>query len=364
MYLSKKRHTIVLTKTPTKSMSISMAISMTKAMTKALTYVMTQALPALGLALLLHSASQAQSQNVAQAYPNKPVTMIVAFPPGGGTDIVARKLAQSLNALWNQPVIVENKGGAGGTIGTSMAARAEPNGYTIMLATLGNMAINQHLYKMDIDPAKDLAAVTNVVGVDFVLVANPNLPVKNVQELIALAKQKPGKLNYSSSGMGGAPHLAIELLMSMTGAKFTHVPYKGSGPSIADLVGGQVDFTMDSLVQSLPQIQSGRLKAIAVLGAKRSPLLPDVPTISESGVPGYEFTNWFGLVAPAATPKDVMTKLHKDIVGFLAQPDLHAQLEKMGATVIANTSAEFEQQIQSDSVKWGKIIKEADIKAE
>lgn len=308
--------------------------------------------------------TQQTTVSATQAFPNKPVNLIVAFPPGGGTDIVARKVAQSLNTLWNQPVIVENKGGAGGTIGTAMAARAEPNGYTIMLATLGNMAINQHLYKMDIDPAKDLTAITNVVGVDFVLLVNPNVPVKNVQELIALAKQKPGKLNYSSSGMGGAPHLAIELLMSMTGTKFTHVPYKGSGPSIADLVGGQVDFTMDSLVQSLPQIQSGRLKAIAVLGAKRSPLLPEVPTVAESGVPGYEFTNWFGLVAPAQTPADVIAKLNKDVVHVLAQSDLHSQLEKMGATVIANSPSQFEQQIKSDSLKWGKIIKEGNIKAD
>jgi tripartite-type tricarboxylate transporter receptor subunit TctC len=325
-------------------------------------------IPAFVCALILNQVATAQAQTAAQTvastYPGKPVTMIVAFPPGGGTDIVARKIAQSLNTLWGQPVIVENKGGAGGTIGTSMTARAEPNGYTIMLATLGNMAINQHLYKMDIDPVKDLTAITNVVGVDFVLVANPNLPVKNIQELIALAKQKPGKLNYSSSGMGGAPHLAIELFMSMTGTKFTHVPYKGSGPSIADLVGGQVDFTMDSLVQSLPQIQSGRLKAIAVLGAKRSPLLPDVPTVAESGVPGYEFTNWFGLVAPAQTAPDIIAKLNKDVVHVLAQPDLHGQLEKMGASVIANSSAQFEQQIKSDSIKWGQIIRAGDIKAD
>lgn len=322
------------------------------------------------IALLSLACVQAQAQtpqtpssNI-QTFPNKPVNLIVAFPAGGGTDIVARKVAQSLSTLWNQPVIVENKGGAGGTIGTALAARAEPNGYTIMLATLGNMAINQHLYKMDIDPVKDLTAITNVVGVDFVLLVNPNLPVKNVQELIALAKQKPGKLNYSSSGMGGAPHLAIELLMSMTGTKFTHVPYKGSGPSIADLVGGQVDFTMDSLVQSLPQIQSGRLKAIAVLSAKRSLLLPDVPTVAESGVPGYEFTNWFGLVAPAQTPPNLIAKLNKDVVHVLAQTDLHTQLEKMGATVNANTPSQFEQQIKSDSMKWGKIIKEGNIKAD
>ena len=209
-------------------------------------------------ATIAQQTSPAAAQSAADSYPNKPVNMIVAFPAGGGTDIVARRVAQGLNAAWGQSVIIENKGGAGGTIGTALAARAEPNGYTIMLATLGNMAINPHLYKMDIDPSKDLAAITNVVGVTFVLVAHPSLPANNVQELVALAKQKPGKLNYSSSGMGGAPHLAIELLASMTGTQFTHVPYKGSGPSFTDLVGGQVDFTMDSLVQSLPHIQSGR----------------------------------------------------------------------------------------------------------
>jgi tripartite-type tricarboxylate transporter receptor subunit TctC len=259
-------------------------------------------------------------------------------------------------------VIVENKGGAGGTIGTALAARAEPNGYTIMLATLGNMAINPHLYKMEIDPSKDLAAITNVVGVTFVLVAHPSLPANNVQELLALAKQKPGKLNYSSSGTGGAPHLAIELLASMTDTQFTHVPYKGSGPSFTDLVGGQVDFTMDSLVQSLPHIQSGRLKVLAVLSAKRSPVLPAVPTVAESGVPGYDFTNWFGFVAPAQTPKEVITQLHRDIASVLSQPALREQLEKMGTEVIASTPEQFSAQIRSDTDKWAKIVKERNIK--
>jgi len=297
-------------------------------------------------------------------YPNKPVNLIVAFPAGGGTDIVARKVAQGLTAAWGQSVIIENKGGAGGTIGTALAARADPSGYTIMLATLGNLAINPHLYKMDIDPGKDLAAITNVVGVTFVLVAHPSLPANNVQELVALAKQKPGKLNYSSSGMGGAPHLAIELLASMTGTQFTHVPYKGSGPSFTDLVGGQVDFTMDSLVQSLPHIQSGRLKVLAVLGANRSPVLPSVPTVAESGVPGYDFTNWFGYVAPAQTPKAVIGKLHTDIAAVLAQPELREQLEKMGTEVIASTPAQFAEQIASDTKKWAKIVKEQNIKAD
>ncbi len=317
----------------------------------------------LGIAWLC-AATAPFAQQTPNSYPTKPVTMIVAFPPGGGTDIVARKVAQGLTAAWGQSVIVENKGGAGGTIGTALAARAEPNGYTIMLATLGNMAINPHLYKMDIDPAKDLAAITNVVGVTFVLVAHPSLPANNVQELITLAKQKPGKLNYSSSGMGGAPHLAIELLASMTDTKFTHVPYKGSGPSFTDLVGGQVDFTMDSLVQSLPHIQSGRLKVLAVLGANRSPVLPNVPTVAESGVPGYDFTNWFGFVAPAQTPKDIIAKLHQDIAGVLAQPDLRGQLEKMGTEVIASTPEQFSRQIKEDTSKWAKIVKERNIKAE
>ncbi|PHY06352.1 MAG: LacI family transcriptional regulator [Alcaligenaceae bacterium] len=308
--------------------------------------------------------SPATAQAVTSTYPNKPVTMIVAFPPGGGTDIVARRVAQGLTAAWGQSVIVENKGGAGGTIGTALAARAEPNGYTIMLATLGNMAINPHLYKMEIDPSKDLAAITNVVGVTFVLVAHPSLPANNVQELLALAKQKPGKLNYSSSGMGGAPHLAIELLASMTGTQFTHVPYKGSGPSFTDLVGGQVDFTMDSLVQSLPHIQSGRLKVLAVLSAKRSPVLPAVPTVAESGVLGYDFTNWFGLVAPAQTPREVIAKLHEDVVRVLVQPELRGQLEKMGAEVIASSPQQFAAEIIADTAKWAKIVKEQNIRAE
>jgi tripartite-type tricarboxylate transporter receptor subunit TctC len=230
------------------------------------------------------------------------------------------------------------------------------------MATLGNMAINQHLYAMGIDPIKDLTAITNVVGVNFVLVAHPSLPANNVKELIALAKQKPGQLNYSSSGSGGAPHLAGELFMNMTGTKLTHVPYKGSGPSFSDLVGGQVQLTFDSLVQALPYIQSGRLKALAVLGSKRSRLLPNVPTVAESGVPGYEFTNWFGLVAPASTPKDVVAKLHADVTQVLQQPELRSQLEKMGADVLNNTPEQFTAQIKADSAKWANIIKEANIK--
>jgi tripartite-type tricarboxylate transporter receptor subunit TctC len=301
------------------------------------------------LGALLLALTAAAPVVAVEAFPAKPVTMIVAFPPGGGTDIVARKVGHSLSVMWGQPVLVDNKGGAGGTIGTANAARSETSGHTILMATLGNMAINQHLYPMDIDPIKALQPITNVVGVNFVLVAHPSLPANNVRELVALAKQKPGELNVSSSGAGGAPHLAAELFM-------------GSGPSFSDLVGGQVQLTFDSLVQSLPYIQSGRLKAIAVLGAKRSPLLPNVPTMAESGVAGYEFTNWFGLVAPAGVPKAVISKLHADVSKVLAQPELRSQLEKMGADVISNTPEEFGSQMRADTAKWAKIIKDANIK--
>jgi tripartite-type tricarboxylate transporter receptor subunit TctC len=217
---------------------------------------------------------------------------------------------------------------------------------------------------MPIDPVKDLAHITNVVGVNFVLVTRPNLGVNTVEELVALARKSPGALNYSSSGIGGAPHLAVELLSHMSGARFTHVVYKGSAPSIADLLSGQVDFTMDSLVQVLPLIKSGKLKALAVLGSKRSALLPQVPTVSESGVPGYEFTNWFGLVAPAQTPRPILQKIHADVSKVLQTAELRAELESMGAEVINNTPEQFAEQMRTDNQKWGEVIRKANIKGQ
>jgi tripartite-type tricarboxylate transporter receptor subunit TctC len=299
-----------------------------------------------------------------QTYPDKPVTMVVGFPAGGGTDIVARKVAMPLGQLWNQPVVIENKGGAAGTIATTQVARAAPNGYTLFMATMGNMTINQHLYAMQFDPIKDLTSITNVVGVNFVLVTRPNLGINTVEELVARARKSPGALNYSSSGIGGAPHLAAELLTHLSGARFTHVVYKGSAPSIADLISGQVDFSMDSLVQLLPLIKSGKLKALAVLGSKRSPLLPQVPTIAESGVPGYEFTNWFGLVAPAQTPGPILQKIHADVSKVLQSPELRTELESMGAEVINNTPEQFAEQMRADSQKWGEVVRKANIKGQ
>ena len=300
------------------------------------------------------------------AFPTKPVRIIVAFPAGGGTDIVARVMAPKLAELWGgQQAIVDNRAGASGVIGTEAAARAAPDGYTWLLGTMGNLTVNQYLYpKMPVDPQRDLTALTQVVAVHFVMVAHPSLPAKNVKELIALAKARPGQINYASSGPGGAPHLAVELLKSMAGINLVHIAYKGSGPSFTDLLGGQVSLTCDSLLQALPYIKAGRLRALAVLGSKRSKLLPDVPTVAESGVPGYELTNWFGLVVPASTPRDLIARLYGDVSKVLGQADVREKIEGMGADVIGSTPEQFAAFMRGETAKWAKVIKQANIRAE
>src|SRR6266436_1680489 len=291
----------------------------------------------IAIVALLAAATSA----LAQTFPAKPVRIVVAFPAGGGTDIVARLLAPKLTEAWGQQVIVDNRAGASGVIGTEFAARSAPDGHTLFLGTLGNLAVNPHLYpKMTVDPLRDFAPVTLVVAVHFVMVANPALPARNVAELIALARSRPGQINYSSSGPGGAPHLAGELFKSMAKIDLVHVPYKGSAPSFQDLLGGQVSLTCDSLVQALPYIRDGRLVALAVLGAARSPLLPEVPTGAES-LPGYELTNWFGLVAPAAVPRAVIARIHADVVKVLQDAGVSTKLSAMGATAIGNTPEQF-----------------------
>ena len=303
--------------------------------------------------------------SAALAFPTKPVKIIVAFPPGGGTDIVARLLAPRLGEAWGQAVIVENRAGASGTLGTEAAARADPDGHTLFMATMGNMTANQHLYrKMAVDPLRAFAPITKVVDVHFVFLANPALPAKGVRELIELAKQRPGEIAYGSSGPGGAPHLAMELFKRRAGVDLQHVPYKGSAPSMNDLIGGRVMLTMDSLVQYLPHIRAGRLKALAVLGPKRSALLPEVPTIAESGLPGYALTNWFGLLAPAATPKPVLVQLNGDVLKILKQEDLQKKIADLGADVVGNSAEEFGTAMLAESAQWAEIIKAAGIRVE
>lgn len=302
---------------------------------------------------------------VAQVFPAKPVRIVVPFPPGGGVDIVARVIGPKLAAQYGQQVIVENRAGAAGIIGTEFAARSAPDGYTWALATLGNLAANKHLYaKMTVDPLKDLAPVTQVVDVHFVMVAHPSLPVRNVKQLIALAKSRPGEIVYSSSGAGGAPHLGGELFNRLAGVNIRHVPYKGSGPSFADLLGGHVQLTYDSMLQSLPYIRDRKLVALGLLGPKRVAALPDLPTIAEQGVPGYALTNWFGMVVPAATPRDLIVRIHADVTKTLQDREIRDRIVSMGADVVGNTPEQFAKFWRDESDKWAKVIREADIRAE
>ncbi len=301
---------------------------------------------------------------LAQTFPAKPVRIVVAFPAGGGVDIVARLLAPKLAEAWGQQVIVDNRAGASGVIGTEFAARSAPDGHTLLMGTLGNLSVNPHLIaKMPVDPLRDFAPITQVVAVHFVLVAHPSLPARNITELITLARSRPGEINYSSSGPGGAPHLAGELFKSIAKVNLVHVPYKGSAPSFQDLLGGQVSLTFDSLVQALPYVRDKRLNALAVLGAARSPLLPEVPTVAES-LPSYELTNWFGLVAPAAAPRAIVGKIHADVVKVLQDAGVSEKLSAMGATAVGNTPEQFGRAMRADSEKWGRLIRETNIRAE
>lgn len=303
--------------------------------------------------------------SLAYAFPTKPVRIIVAFPPGGGTDIVARLLAPRLTDLWGQAVVVENRAGASGTIGTEIAARADADGHTLFMATMGNMTANPHLYpNMAVDPLRAFAPITKVVDVHFVFMTNPALPADNVKALVELAKKRPGELHYSSSGPGGAPHLAMELFKRQAGIDLTHVPYKGSGPGMTDLLGGRVTMTMDSLLQGLPQIKAGKLKALAVLGPRRSALLPEVPTMAEAGVAGYALTNWFGLLAPAAAPKEVIASVHANVTKVLREPEVQKKIAEMGADVVGNSPEEFGAAMRAESAQWAEVIKSANIRAE
>jgi tripartite-type tricarboxylate transporter receptor subunit TctC len=300
----------------------------------------------------------------AQPFPSKPIRILVAFPPGGGTDIVARVLAPRLQETWGQPVVVENRAGASGTIGTEMAARFEPDGHGLFMATMGNMTANQHLYaKMAVDPLKAFAPITKVVDVHFMFVAHPSLAANNVKELIELARKQPGQLPYSSSGPGGAPHLAMELFKRQAKVDLAHIPYKGSGPSFNDLIGGRVMVTMDSLLQSQPHIKAGRLKALAILGPKRTQLLPDVPTVGET-LPGYALTNWFGLLAPAGVSREIIARLNSDVVKILKEPEVQKRIADLGADVVGNSAEEFGAAMRAESAQWAEIIKSANIKAE
>ena len=297
---------------------------------------------------------------MAQAYPSKPVTIVVPFAAGGTTDILARIIGQALTAELGQSVVVDNRAGAGGNIGGQAAAKAAPDGHTLFMGTVGTHAINASLYKkMPFDPVKDFAPLTRVANVPNLLVANPAQPYKSVKDLIAYAKANPGKVNFGSSGNGSSIHLSGELFKSLAKVDMVHVPYKGSAPAVTDLLGNQIDIMFDNMPSAIQHVRSGKLAPLAVTTAKRSPELPNVPTIAEAGVPGYEATSWFGMFAPAGTPAPVLAKLNAAIVKLLAQPDVKKKINEQGAEVYSETPEQFAAFIQAESVKWGKVVKES-----
>jgi tripartite-type tricarboxylate transporter receptor subunit TctC len=294
------------------------------------------------------------------AYPTKPITIIVPFSAGGTTDILARVVGLHVGQTLGQPVIVDNRAGAGGNIGTQAVARAPADGYTLLMGTVGTHAINQGLYKkLPFDPIKDFAPLSRVAMVPNLLVANPAQPYKNVKELIAYAKANPGKVNFASSGSGTSIHLSGELFKQMTQIDMQHVPYKGSAPAVADLIGGQTAIMFDNMPSVMPHVKAGKLRALAVTTAKRSPALPDVPTIAESGVPGYDTSSWFGLLAPVGTPADVVAKLNAAIAKALADPDVKTKLAEQGAEPHPEKPEQFAAFIASETAKWGKVVKES-----
>jgi tripartite-type tricarboxylate transporter receptor subunit TctC len=300
-----------------------------------------------------------------QGYPNRTLRLVVPFPAGGTTDILARAAAQKLTESLGQSVVVDNRPGAAGNIGSDIVAKSVPDGYTLLMGTVGTHAINPSLYaKMPYDHVKDFMPVVLVAAVPNVLVVNPSLPVKSVSDLIKLAKAKPGEINFASSGSGTSIHLSGELFKTMAHVDMTHVPYKGSAPALTDLIGGQVQIMFDNLPSSLAQIKAGKLRAIAVTSQKRAPALPDVPTIAESGLPGFEATSWFGVLAPAGTPFPVVARINSEINKWLQTPEAREQLLAQGAAAAGGTPESFAAHIRAETDKWAKVVKESGAKVD
>ena len=307
------------------------------------------------------SALPALAQN---AYPVKPIRLIVAFPPGGSTDIVARLVGQKLSERLGQQVIIDNRGGAGGTVGTEIAARANPDGYTLTMGTTSTHVIAPAAYpKLKYDPIKDFAPITLVASTPYLLVLNPSVKAANLKEFVALVKSQPGKLNYASAGAGSTTHLAMEMLKTAAGMDIVHVPYNGNGPAGTAVLGGQVQALFGSMPAVLPQAKSGKVRPIAVGTAKRSSALPDVPTVAESGYPGFEVSLWLGFFAPRGTPIEIVNKLHAELVKIALSPEMKESFERNGAEPATNvTSLDLERLVRSEIAKYSKVIKAANIK--
>lgn len=315
--------------------------------------------------IILIAAALTAGGALAQQYPSKPIRLIVPFTPGGSTDIVARIVGQKLGDALGAQVLIDNRPGAGGNIGVELAAKSAPDGYTLVMGHIGTFAVNPALYaRLPYDPIRDFAPISLVAMVPNMLVVHPSLPVKSVRELIALSRSRPGQLNYGSSGAGGTPYLAVEYFKLLAKVDIVHIPYKGAAPMIIDLIGGHLSLTITGIPPLLPHVKAGKLRALAVATSKRLPLLPELPTIAEAALPGYEATSWYGVLAPAATPKEIITRINAEIVKGIARPDAAQRLAGEGAEPATSTPDQFSAFIKSEIARWGKVIKAAGVTAE
>ena len=297
-------------------------------------------------------------------YPARPVRLLVPSTPGGSVDTLSRNIGTRLSEKWGQQVVVDNRPGAGGVIAAETTAKAVPDGYTLLMCTVSSCATNVSLHKsLPYDPVRDFAPVTLVATQNLMLVVNPSIPANSVKELIALAKASPGKYSFASAGNGTGSHLSGELFKLMAGINIFHVPYKGVAPALLDVVTGQISMNFPSIISGTPQVRSGKLRALAVTGVKRSATVPELPTMNEAGVKGYESATWYGVLAPAKTPRDIVTRLNADVVAILKQPDVHDRLSKEGAEPVGSTPEQFSAYMKAEIAKWAKVIKAAGIQA-
>lgn len=319
---------------------------------------------AVGLAWLAASAS-AQAPGSAQGYPTRPVRIIVPFPPGAGVDIVTRAISPRLGEMLGQQLVVDNRSGAGGILGAELAAKAPADGYTLFMATAGILTVIPHMSsKAPYSVERDYAPISLVAMVPSMLVVHPSLPAKSVKELVALARAKPGAINYASTGNGTLPHLAAELFKAQAKVDMVHIPYKGSAPALTDLLGGQVEVFFGNVLSVIPQVRGGKLRGLAVTSAERMSVAPEMPTLAQSGFPGFEAGTWFGLLAPAGTPREIIARLHTDTIKVLGLPETQERLSGQGATTVGNTPEQFAGYIRSESAKWAKVLKASGVRAD